>query len=324
MSNERERKHCYDRLITYEKGEQMKSVIYTKGLTKYYGDAEIVSNVNLHLKKGEIYGLLGENGAGKSTIMKMLVNLVKPTDGYVELFGEKLEKNSLELMKRIGMIIEEPIFYRNLTVMENKKLHCEYMGYYNWKDIDRALEMLNLSGAMNKKITQLSLGMKQRLAIARAIVTKPELLILDEPINGLDPTGIKEVRNLFRELNEKDGVTILISSHILSEVEQVASTIGVISQHHLTKEISMTDIHAKEGKYLEVKVDNVQNACVVFDSILGLKQYKIMNEEMIRIYEEVNQNEIMTALINRGIEIKGISRKELSLEDYFFESIKEN
>ena len=206
MSNEAERDHCYYRIMTnIESGElKMQSIIHTNGLTKYYQDTEIVTDVNLHLTKGQIYGLLGENGAGKSTIMKMLVDLVKPTDGIIELFGKKLADNPKELLKRIGSIIEEPIFYRNLTVMESMKLHCDYMGYYNWKDIDKVIEIVNLSNARKKKVSQLSLGMKQRLALARAMVTKPELLILDEPINGLDPTGIKEVRNLLRDLNKKD------------------------------------------------------------------------------------------------------------------------
>ena len=304
---------------------KMQSIVHTKGLTKYYQDAEIVTDVNLHLTKGQIYGLLGENGAGKSTIMKMLVDLVKPTDGSIELFGQKLTDNPKELLKRIGSIIEEPIFYRNLTVTESMKLHCEYMGYYNWKDIDKVIEIVNLGNAKKKKVSQLSLGMKQRLALARAMVTKPELLILDEPINGLDPTGIKEVRNLLRDLNEKDGVTILVSSHILSEVEQLASTIGILSKHRLEKEVSMKEIHAKEGKYLEVKVDRVQAAAVVLDSILRLKQYAIVNDQTIRVYEDqVNQNEIMKALMEKEVGIISITKKEFSLEDYFFEIIKED
>ncbi len=312
-------------MTNIESGElMMQSIVHTKGLTKYYQDAEIVTDVNLHLTKGQIYGLLGENGTGKSTIMKMLVDLVKPTDGSIELFGQKLADNPKELLKRIGSIIEEPIFYRNLTVMESMKLHCEYMGYYNWKDIDKVIEIVNLGNARKKKVSQLSLGMKQRLALARAMVTKPELLILDEPINGLDPTGIKEVRNLLRDLNEKDGVTMLVSSHILSEVEQLASTIGILSKNRLEKEVSMKEIHAKEGNYLEVKVERVQAAAVVLDSVLNLKQYAIVNDQTIRIYEDqVNQNHIMKALMEKEVGIISIVKKEFSLEDYFFEIIKE-
>ena len=197
----------------------------------------------MHVKKGEIYGFLGPNGAGKTTIMKMLTNLIKPTSGDIEIFGDKLTDTSYEVLKRMGTIIEYPIFYEKLTAKENLLLHCEYMGYYNKEAIDQALQLVYLTNIEDKPVKDFSLGMKQRLGIARAIMTKPELLILDEPINGLDPIGIKEMRDLFKMLCKEYGITILISSHILAEIEQIADTIGIINNGRLVEEISMENIN---------------------------------------------------------------------------------
>lgn len=302
----------------------MESIIVTHELSKVYGNTEVVSNINLHLKKGEIYGFLGENGAGKSTVMKMLMNLAKPTSGTIELFGQELKENSYEQFKRIGAIIEEPVFYRQLSVEDNLKLHCEYMGYHNQHEIPKMLEQMNLRGIEKKKVAQLSLGMKQRLAIGRAILTKPELLILDEPINGLDPSGIKEVRELLHRLSEEDGVTILISSHILAEIEQLASKIGVLANHHLVKEVSMSEIHQLEGRYLELQVEDVRKTGAILESVLHLHNFRIMNDTTFRIYDkQVDKNEIMKVLMEHQIVIDGISKKELSLEEYFLNLVEE-
>ena len=203
---------------------QMSYILRTYNLTKAFDTKEVVSNVNMSIKKGEIYVFLGPNGAGKTTVMKIITNLIKPTAGDIEIFGEKLTNTSYEILKRIGTIIEYPVFYEKLTGRENLELHCEYMGFHNKKVIDETLKLVNLGRIEGKKVKNFSLGMKQRLGIARAIITKPELLILDEPFNGLDPIGIKEQRELFKMLCEEYGITILISSHILSEIEQIADT----------------------------------------------------------------------------------------------------
>jgi ABC-2 type transport system ATP-binding protein len=199
----------------------MTYILKTNQLTKTFKGKEVVSGVNMHVKKGEIYGFLGPNGAGKTTIMKMITNLIKPTSGEIEIFGEKLTETSFEVLKRMGTIIEYPIFYENLTAKENLYFHCEYMRYYDKKSIDHAIELVKLHNIENKKVKEFSLGMKQRLGIARAISTKPELLVLDEPINGLDPIGIKELRDLFKLLCREYGITLLVSSHILAEMEQI-------------------------------------------------------------------------------------------------------
>lgn len=191
----------------------MSYILRTNSLIKAFDNEEVVSNVSMNIKKGEIYGFLGPNGAGKTTVMRMITNLIKPTSGEIELFGEKLTDTSYEVLKRIGSIIEYPVFYDKLTGRENLELHLEYMGYHDIRAIDKSLELLNLKNIDKKLVKDFSLGMKQRLGIARAISTKPELLILDEPINGLDPIGIKEIRDLLKMLCKEYGITIFISSH---------------------------------------------------------------------------------------------------------------
>ncbi|MEH6943478.1 ABC transporter ATP-binding protein [Bacillus sp. JJ722] len=296
----------------------MSYILRTNRLTKVFEGNKVVSSINMNVKKGEIYGFLGPNGAGKTTIMKMITNLVKPTTGDIEIFGEKLTDTSSELLKRMGTIIEYPIFYEKLTAKENLSLHCEYMGYYDKQSIDHALNLVKLHNIENKKVKDFSLGMKQRLGIARAITTKPELLILDEPINGLDPIGIKELRELFKMLCKEYGITILISSHILAEIEQMADTIGVIQNGKMIKEVSMMSINGEHTEYIEVTVQDIKKAAYILDHNLGLKNYKIMNEQTLRIYEmTATQQEISKAFIMNDIEIESINKKHSSLEEYF-------
>lgn len=296
----------------------MTYVLKTNQLTKVFHGKEVISNVNMHVKQGEIYGFLGPNGAGKTTIMKMITNLIKPTSGEIEIYGEKLTDTSYEVLKRMGTIIEYPIFYEKLTARENLYLHCEYMGYYDKKAIDQALDLVNLHNVDDKKVKDFSLGMKQRLGIARAITTKPELLILDEPINGLDPIGIKELRELFKMLCKEYGITLLVSSHILAEMEQMADTIGVIQNGKLIKEVSMKSINGKQTEYIEVTVQDVKQAAYVLENKLRLTNFKVMNENTIRIYEaRIAQQEISKTLIMNDIVIEGINKKHSSLEDYF-------
>lgn len=296
----------------------MTYILRTNQLTKVFEGKEVVSGVNMNVKKGEIYGFLGPNGAGKTTIMKMITNLIKPTSGEIEIFGEKLTNTSYEVLKRMGTIIEYPIFYDKLTARENLYLHCEYMGYYDKQSIDHALDLVKLHNVDDKKVKDFSLGMKQRLGIARAITTKPELLILDEPINGLDPIGIKELRDLFKMLCKEYGITLLVSSHILAEMEQMADTIGVIQDGKLIKEVSMESINGEQTDYIEVTVQDIKKAAYILDHHLCLNNYKIMNEKNIRIYEmTVTQQEISKALIMNDIEIESINKKHSSLEEYF-------
>ncbi|MED2186905.1 ABC transporter ATP-binding protein [Bacillus wiedmannii] len=300
----------------------MTYILKTKQLTKSFEGREVVSGVNMHVKKGEIYGFLGPNGAGKTTIMKMITNLIKPTSGEIEIFGEKLTNTSFDVLKRMGTIIEYPIFYDKLTAKENLYLHCEYMGYYDKKSIDHALDLVKLHNIENKKVKDFSLGMKQRLGIARAITTKPELLVLDEPINGLDPIGIKELRELFKMLCKEYGITLLVSSHILAEMEQMSDTIGIIQNGKLIKEVSMKSINGEQTEYIEVTVQDVKKAAYILEHNLGVRNYKIMSEQTIRIYEmKVTQQEISKAFIMNEIEIESINKKHSSLEEYFLNTM---
>ena len=207
----------------------MPYIMQTDRLTKTIDGINLVEDVSIHVEKGEIYGFLGPNGAGKTTVMKMMTNLWKPTGGTVEAFGTVLGPASYEVLKRMGSIIEFPTFYDHLSGRENLWFHCEYMGYYNRKSVEEVLEMLRLTDSADKPVRKYSLGMRQRLGIARAIICRPELVILDEPTNGLDPAGMKQIRDLFCKLCTEYGMTFIISSHLLSEIEHIADTIGIIS-----------------------------------------------------------------------------------------------
>ena len=302
----------------------MKYILKTTNLTKTFKDKNVVLNVNMNIKKGEIYGFLGPNGAGKTTIMKLITNLVKPTEGEIEIFGEKLTNTSYEVLKRMGTIIEYPVFYDKVTGRDNLELHCEYMGYHNKEAIDQALDLVDLKDIENKAVKDYSLGMKQRLGIARAILTKPELLILDEPINGLDPIGIKDMRNLLRMLNKEYGMTILISSHILSEIEQIADTIAVINNGRLVEEVSMEEIRGEKSEYIEIVTKDCSKAAYVLENNLNITNIRVEENTLIRIYDlRLSQNEISKVLILNDVNIEAINKKNNSLEDHFLKLLKD-
>lgn len=296
----------------------MPNVIQVNQLTKTIDGKDLVKNVNMHVKKGEIYGFLGPNGAGKTTVMKMITNLWKPTQGEVWLFGERLTPASYEVLKRIGSMIEFPSFYEHMSGKDNLQLHCEYMGYYAHGSVENALEMLGMSEAAGKPVKSYSLGMKQRLGIARAVLCKPEILILDEPTNGLDPAGMKQIRDLFRMLCTEYGITMMISSHLLSEVESIADTIGVIHRGTMMKEISMREITEMNTAYIEITVEDAKKAAYILADKLGLDHFKVIDEKCIRIYDiRTDTKEIAKVLAMHGAEIISIVKKAESLEDYF-------
>ena len=302
----------------------MPYILQTNHLTKTIGGKELVTDVNLHMKKGEIYGFLGPNGAGKTTVMKMLTNLWKPTGGSIEIFGETLTPRSYEVLKRMGSIIEFPTFYDHMTGYDNLKLHCEYMGYYNHGSIENALAMLNLTDAADKPVKNYSLGMKERLGITRAILSKPELLILDEPTNGLDPAGMKQIRDLLKTLCTEYGITIMISSHILSEIESIADTVGVIHHGRMMKEISMKTIEQMSLAYIELAVLNAKKATLVLSEKLGLSNFKIIEDGKIRIYDaSVSTQELSKALALNDVEVTALGKKAETLEDYFLKMTAE-
>ncbi|MBD5484441.1 MAG: ABC transporter ATP-binding protein [Lachnospiraceae bacterium] len=302
----------------------MPYILQTNHLTKTIGGKELVSNVNLHIKKGEIYGFLGPNGAGKTTVMKMITNLWKPTEGTIEIFGETLTPQSYDVLKRMGIIIEFPTFYDHMTGYDNLKLHCEYMGYYNHGSIENALDMLDLSAAAGKPVKNYSLGMKERLGIARAILSKPELLILDEPTNGLDPVGMKQIRDLLKTLCSEYGITIMISSHILSEIESIADTVGIINHGIMMKEIGMKEIEQMSLAYVELSVPDTKKAVYVLSEKLHLTNFKIIEDGQIRIYDNrVSTQELSKVLSLNDVEVIALGKKAETLEDYFLKMTAE-
>lgn len=293
-------------------------IIETRGLTKKYGNQTSVSNLNIHVKKGRIYGLLGRNGAGKTTTMRMLLGLTQPTSGEVQIFGKTLVNNEKTILPRIGSLIESPGFYQNLTATENLKIFVDLRGLKKAGCIKEALNLVNLPYGDKKLFSQYSLGMKQRLAIALAIMHNPQVLILDEPINGLDPIGIAEVRSFIRELCDSYGKTIIISSHILSEISLLADDIGIIDRGVLLEEESLKELEEKNAKYIHFITSNAKKAAQVIESLFQTKNVKITDEYNLYLYDTVLPvAKINRTLIESGIDIKELHLCEETLEDYF-------
>lgn len=301
----------------------MDYIMETVGLRKSYKGNVVVNDVNIHVPKGAIYGFVGPNGAGKSTVMKMILNLIQSEAGEVQLFGEKVTDQSYEVFKRVGSIIENPYFYEKMTARQNLELHCDYMGFPNKERIDEVLQMVDLQNVEGKQIRHYSLGMKQRLAIARAILAKPEFLILDEPINALDPEGIREMRNLFQRLNQEDETTIFISSHILSEVDLIADTIGIIQHGNLLAELPIEEIHKHQTEYISLQVDDVAHAATLLEQ-MDITNFSVLDQEFIRIYDSNISGKVLSkALIESGVGLESLGRKQDTLEDYFFQLTEE-
>jgi ABC-2 type transport system ATP-binding protein/bacitracin transport system ATP-binding protein len=246
-------------------------VIETTNLSKRYSENLVVNSIDMHVEKGKIYGLLGKNGAGKTTTMCMLLNLVYPSGGEILLFGKDPKRYAKEVYSNIGSIIETPGFYENLTAYENLEIIAKLRGNYNSLNVKMVLEMVNLDHEKTKQFKDFSLGMKQRLGIAAAIMHNPELLILDEPINGLDPFGIKEIRDLLKKLSCEYGVTILISSHILSEIENIADVIGFMDNGILIDGISREELHNRLNKFVEFEVSDIDLAVELMNKT-GMKE----------------------------------------------------
>ena len=297
----------------------MDHIMETSGLRKSYKGNVVVNDVNIHVPKGSIYGFVGPNGTGKSTVMKMILNLIRPEAGEVRLFGEKVTGQSCEIFKRVGSIIENPYFYEKMTARQNLDLHCDYMGFPNKERIDEVLQMVDLQNAERKQVRHYSLGMKQRLAIARAILARPEFLILDEPVNALDPEGIREMRHLFQRLNQEEGTTIFISSHILSEVDLIADTIGIIQHGNLLAELPIEEIHKHQAEYISLQVDDAAHAAALLEQ-MGVTNFSVLDKEFIRIYDPDISGKILSkALIENGVGLESLGRRQDTLEDYFFQ-----
>ena len=294
-------------------------VIETNQLSKIYYNKRVVDSLNMHVEKGRIYGLLGKNGAGKTTTMCMLLNLTYPTSGEIFLFGKNPKKYSKEIYSKIGSIIETPGFYENLTAYENLKIIAKIRGDFDPYRISSVLRMVNLDEDKSKKFKDFSLGMKQRLGIAASIMHSPELLILDEPINGLDPFGIKEIRTLLKRLSHEFGITILISSHILSEIENIADVIGFMDHGVLIEELTRDELFNRLEKHVEFEVSDIDLAVKIFKE-LELKENEDfnVNGDVICLYNHLNLRDKFNAIfVKAGIDVKKVNLCEENLEEFF-------
>ena len=297
-------------------------VLQTNNLTKKYKNFIALDNATITIHKGDIYGLIGRNGAGKTTLMKTITTLTNKTSGSFSLFGS--EEELTESKRRIGCLIESPAFFGNLTAYQNLKYYSIQKGIIGEKQIEKVLKTVDLWKEKNKKFKNFSLGMKQRLGIAFAILDNPDFIILDEPINGLDPIGIKEIRDTLKRLNEEEKITVLISSHILSELYLIANHFCFIDKGKIIKDLSKEELDLECSKCIVIKTKDVKKASVVLEKELSTTNYKVIDNTEIRMYDELeNLAEVNKILLTNGIEIMGIYETGISLEDYFNSLIKD-
>lgn len=291
-------------------------LLCTRGLTKRFGHHNAVDHVDLHIPKGAIYGFIGRNGAGKTTCLKMISGLSTPTEGEIEIFGYK--GRELEQMRsRIGCLIEAPGLYDNMTAYENLKTKCLFCGIHKKGYIEDILDTVGLTNTGKKKTKHFSLGMKQRLGIGLALVGEPDLLVLDEPINGLDPQGIAEVRETLHRLQQERNMTILISSHILEELSKIATDYGIIHDGTLLQELTKEELMRRCSERIEITLDIPERAIPVLDR-LGFTQYQVTDKTHIQVYERLNESAgLNMELTKAGIPVRGITITSEELESYY-------
>ena len=299
-------------------------LITTNGLCKVYGHKLVIDHVDMHIPEHSIYGFVGENGSGKTTIMRLLTGLAEPTAGSFTLFGvDNKDRAIYKVREQVSAIVEATSLIPSMTARENMIYQELYLGLKLSED-ERCnlLKKVHLDDVGNKKVKNFSLGMKQRLGIALALMNHPKLMLLDEPMNGLDPEGIAELRELLIEMNQKDGITVLISSHILSELEKIASCYGFISRGRIIEEITAEGLQNKCRKSVNVKVSDIVKAEAVLNK-LGVKDYKAFPNGEIKIFENIVINNFVVALTDVGVNVLGINSQEESVEDYYLSLVKE-
>ena len=297
-------------------------VMEAKGITKKYRQTLALDNVALKLEKGKIYGFIGQNGAGKTTLIRLITGLAFPTDGELSLWGKTGEKNLQEQRKRIGSLIEGPALYNNMTAYQNMEVQRIQRGIPDKSIIDKTLKTVGLSDTGRKKVRNFSLGMKQRLGIAIALLNTPEFLILDEPINGLDPAGIKEVRNLIKSLNKEYGMTILISSHILEELYSTATDFILIDKGRIIEELSEAELNEKCKQHVEIKTPDPQKAIMVLEQKLNTENFKVMPDNTIQLYDHLDDLETIAKVMSeQNVLVTGLTVTGDTLEDYFLNKI---
>ncbi len=291
-------------------------LVSTKNLTKKFGDQFSVDHVNLEIKRGQIFGFLGPNGAGKTTSIRMLLGLMKPTKGEVKLFGQTFNENRIDILRKVGALVEAPSYYRNLTGFENLKLSSKIFGVSNAR-IEEVLEIVRLSEVSNKPVKQYSLGMKQRLGIALALLGSPELLILDEPTNGLDPSGIHEIRQLIKRMPKDFGITVLISSHNLAEIEMIASHVGIIQSGKLKFHGTLEELKGDQKPRIEIKVNNLMDAK---ELLLQQKVQARIEEDMLLVEQPTESvSAINRKLVSNGFEVSHLVENVQTLEEIFLD-----
>lgn len=293
-------------------------VLRTRSISKKYGDNYALQNVSVDIRRGQIYGLIGLNGAGKTTLMRAVTGLITLTGGGVELFGETRENSLRRERRRIGQSIEAPALYPGMTAEQNLEIQRITGGVSNRDSIKKTLSAVGLSDAGGKKVKDFSLGMKQRLALAIAMITNPEFLILDEPANGLDPKGILEIRDLMRHLAQNMGTTLLVSSHLLDELAQVATHFGIIHKGRIVKQLSAEELAKESRQYIRIGTKDSAKACALLSEHFGIADYEAVSAVELRIYEQLDKTGEMSALLVRNdvvVESIGVSKQKL--EEYF-------
>lgn len=299
-----------------------KVVLKTYNITKKYGEQLAVDNVNMTIKKGDIYGFIGQNGAGKTTLVRLITGLIHKSGGEIELLGANEENELNKARTMVGSLIETPSFYTNMTARENLEVSRLVRNIPGKKCIDEVLELVGLKDVEKKKVKNFSLGMRQRLGIANALMGNPKLLILDEPINGLDPMGIVEIRELLKKINKEKDMTILISSHILSELSELATTYGIISNGKLIEEITAKQLSEKCRQYIDLRVDDTARAVILLERELGISDYEVLEDSNIKVFSNLdNVGEINSLLSRSGIIVESISVKGENLEEYFMNKV---
>ncbi|WLD93789.1 ABC transporter ATP-binding protein [Alkalihalobacillus sp. AL-G] len=293
-------------------------VLKTNHLSKKYQNKMALDKVDLSIKKGSIYGFIGQNGAGKSTLIRLIFGLAYPTTGTFELFGKNNEREMIEARKRIGTIIEGPALYPHMTAFENLEAHRLLKGIPGKECIGKTLTLVGLKDTGKKKAKNFSLGMKQRLGLAIALLGDPEFLILDEPINGLDPMGVVEIRELLKKLNQEYGITILISSHILSELHLLATHYGIIHEGELLEQLSAKELNEKCQQYVHIKVDNPNKAASVIERVFATQDFEVMPDGSIKLFAYVDvPGQVSKALTDEGLVIEQFMPMGEDLETYF-------
>ena len=293
-------------------------VIRTEGLTKHYRDVKAVDDLALTVRRGEVYAFLGRNGAGKTTTIRMMLALARPTDGWVEILGTRMKPNAVRAFERIGSMVENAGAYGNLTVLENLEMQRNLLGLRRTHWVDEVIEMCDLGEYLDRRAGTLSLGNKQRLGLARALLHKPEILILDEPTNGLDPVGIADIREVLRRLSSERGITVFLSSHILAEVQQIATRIGIMHKGRLLEEIGYEELRRRNRQYLELYVSDPRRAAWVLEEQCGLTDFEVREDGGVRVYGCFEATgDINKALVDAGVGITSMQMSEEGLEDHF-------